>query len=219
MKCAKCPAALEHLRQDGLDLDRCPACLGLFFDPGELTKVFSDANPETLREEMCALPVVADAVPATCPRSGHLMNRVKSARVPQVSYDVCLHCNGIWLDAGELSALDREHTARRAPPKTCGEQLRELARNVRRYLEEETAAVERARDERLARLLRLRERGLLAPRDAARIRREIERHAREARRAALHSGVLADADRLREEGFLSESEVRRMRKKVLSKKA
>jgi Zn-finger nucleic acid-binding protein len=217
MKCAKCPGALEHLRQDDLELDRCPACRGFFFDPGELTKVFSDGNPETLREELCALPVVADAVPAVCPRSGHLMNRVRSTRVPQVSYDVCLHCNGIWLDAGELSALDEEQTSRQAPQRTTGEQIRELAHRVRRYFEEESARIQRTRDERLGRLLRLRERGLLPPREFARIRKEIERQAREARRAALHSGMLADADRLREEGFLSGADYRRMRKKILSK--
>ncbi len=218
MKCAKCPGILENLHQDELVLDRCALCKGLFFDPGELTKIFTDADPETLKEELAALPVTADASPAVCPRCGYLMNRVTSVRVPAVSYDVCLHCNGVWLDAGELAALDQEHTQRRQPQRTYREQLRALAEHVRRYFEEELAEIERRKSERLARLARLRQRGVLPARECARIRKEIEKTAEDSRKSALHTGLLKDVDSLHREGFLPPAQFKRLKKRLLSKK-
>lgn len=218
MKCAKCPGALQTLHQDDLALDRCDLCRGFFFDPGELTKIFTDHDPQTLKEELCALPVAADANPAVCPRCGHLMTRVSSVRVPTVTYDVCLHCNGIWLDAGELSALDQEHTERRQPQRTYRQQLQDLAHAVRRYFEDELVEIDRRTSERLSRLSRLRQRGLVPAPEFTRIKREIERHAADSRSSALRTGLLQDVDSLRREGFLSEPEYRRMKKKLLSRK-
>jgi Zn-finger nucleic acid-binding protein len=211
MQCAKCPGSLEPLRRDGLALDRCPACLGLFFDPGELTRVFEDGDPETLREELCALPVVADARPAACPRCRETMNRVASTRVPHVSYDVCLACNGIWLDAGELAALDREHSGRQSP----ADAVRSLAASVQACFDEELALIGRARDERLGRLLRLRRRGLLNARAFKALQARVERAAGKARDAALRSGVFQDLDRLRDEGILTKAEHARMSRAAL----
>jgi Zn-finger nucleic acid-binding protein len=162
MKCAKCPGTLAPLRQGDLVLDRCGACQGLFFDAGELSKVFSDEDPGTLREEVCALPASADARAAVCPRCAQTMNRVSSTRVPAVSYDVCLGCNAIWLDAGELSVLDGEHTERQERAKDEGPRLRRLAQAVHDHFREELEAVDR-----------LREKGFLAADEADRIRRRI----------------------------------------------
>jgi Zn-finger nucleic acid-binding protein len=208
MQCAKCPGSLEPLRRDGLALDRCPACLGLFFDPGELTRVFEDRNPETLREELCALPVVADARPAARPRCLETMNRVASTQVPHVSHDVCLACNGVRLDAGELAALDLEHSGRRSPAET----VRNLAPSVQACFGEDLALIGRARDERLG---RLRRRGLLNARAFKALQARVERAAGKARDAALRSGVLQDLDRLRDDGILTKAEHARMSRPAL----
>jgi len=146
MKCAKCAGSLAPLTQGDLHLDRCGACQGLFFDAGELTKVFSDEDPETLREEVCALPAGADARPATCPRCAQTMNRVSSVRVPAVSYDVCLGCNAIWLDAGEISSLDGEHTGRQSCAPDAGRCLRRLAQTVHDHFRDELEAADRLRE-------------------------------------------------------------------------
>jgi Zn-finger nucleic acid-binding protein len=214
VKCAKCPGTLEHLRQGDLELDRCSRCQGIFFDPGELTKIFDDSDARTIREEISRIPESADERPATCPRCGWTMTRVATEKL---AYDVCLPCNGVWLDAGELSSLDEEHTSRRSRPPAARDRIRKLGESVRKFFEDELSEINRTKARRLVRLTRLRQQGLLPADEFDRIRKEIERNAAASQEAALEGGLLRDVDRLRADGFLSEAEYKRLRKRILKK--
>jgi Zn-finger nucleic acid-binding protein len=96
-----------------LEIDRCPDCHGIFFDPDELERLLdasvgpaSDAD----REELDRLideesPVDAHEVRyVPCPDCGALMNRKAYGAKAGVVIDRCRE-HGVWLDGGELRRL------------------------------------------------------------------------------------------------------------------
>lgn len=109
MLCPDCKVQLSAFRFQTIDLDLCHQCHGIWFDAGELNAV---ANSDTLQnidrafEGEFAPKHVKESVdkdPARrCPRDGQIMNRYEWNPGSKLVIDNCGHCNGTWLDAGEL---------------------------------------------------------------------------------------------------------------------
>jgi PAT family beta-lactamase induction signal transducer AmpG len=106
MRCPKCRADMELLTIDGVEIDRCTACRGLWFDPGETEK---------LRHKQIAAAIdIGDAVNGKvmntsdsyrCPRCGGRMLRMTDARQKHIWYEECAACHGSYFDAGEFTDL------------------------------------------------------------------------------------------------------------------
>ncbi|HUR69995.1 MAG TPA: zf-TFIIB domain-containing protein [Candidatus Thermoplasmatota archaeon] len=79
--------------------DHCPKCAGVFLDKDELARLTGASNIN--RQVTKALGIDADSQ-LVCPACGGLMDEETFANV---TIDVCLTCQGIWLDAGELDAI------------------------------------------------------------------------------------------------------------------
>lgn len=96
-------------------VDRCPSCHGLWLDKGEL-----EAVQETLEhdysEQLAHIDTVARAyemarqkaqpVPA-CPKCLKALHAEEYAHSSQILVDRCGNCGGIWLDFGEVQALEK----------------------------------------------------------------------------------------------------------------
>ena len=80
-------------------IDLCPRCEGLWLDKGELGKLLKDKN---LTDYLTKNIGTQSKSKLVCPRCGGLMD-LESAE--DVEVDVCLTCNGVWLDKGELDEL------------------------------------------------------------------------------------------------------------------
>lgn len=116
-QCPNCKIDMESLNvadnKKPFYLDRCPKCLGLFFDIGELDLILNEVA-EGVRNmnhpHLCALKNIADqAMEAAtfyrpCPECGKLMNRQNYGQVSGVIVDRCRD-HGVFLDAGELQKL------------------------------------------------------------------------------------------------------------------
>jgi len=113
--CPRCSISLKtiDLKVKGRFLiERCDACLGLFFDPGELEAVLeaSVSNVfEINRTQLGQLNATGagDKLPVAyikCPVCAVLMNRVNFGVRSGVVVDRCRE-HGIWLDGGELRRL------------------------------------------------------------------------------------------------------------------
>lgn len=91
--CPGCRTPMAVERSRGVEIDRCVACRGIWFDAGELAT--SLGKP---------LPPVEPKGPSSrgCPRCGTALGLAKMGRV---EVDVCGTCTGVYLDAGELSRL------------------------------------------------------------------------------------------------------------------
>jgi len=111
MACPKCPRSqpgeLIQITIDDVQVERCAACGGMWFDKGELGALL---NRETARIN----PLLGGTDPedlnyktGRCPRDGKKMLRVLSARNRQVVIESCSTCQGIWLDGGEFERIKR----------------------------------------------------------------------------------------------------------------
>jgi Zn-finger nucleic acid-binding protein len=93
-------------------IERCPRCLGLFFDPGELEAFLETAvtrvhaiDPQRLNEVQNVKR--SGEYPVSyidCPVCRRLMNRVNFGTRSGVIADQCRE-HGIWLDGGELRQI------------------------------------------------------------------------------------------------------------------
>jgi len=99
--------------KDGLYVERCDRCLGIFFDPGELEALLDAAvshvhqvDYERLGHliETEGLPLPASSSYAPCPVCRKLMNRKNYGSRSGVVVDRCRN-HGVWLDGGELGQL------------------------------------------------------------------------------------------------------------------
>ncbi len=113
--CPRCHIPLQtiDLQLKGKFLiERCPHCLGLFFDPGELEALLEKAvtnvhavDPQRLNEVQRVKR--RDGYPVTyidCPVCRRLMNRVNFGSRSGVIADQCRE-HGMWLDGGELRQI------------------------------------------------------------------------------------------------------------------
>jgi len=98
-------AVLEY---DGVEVDYCFACEGIWLDAGELELLFGD--PEACH---ALLEAGGDAKPPKeetrrCPICDAKMRKAVSSSATPVTYDRCPAGDGLWFDAGELAAVLKE---------------------------------------------------------------------------------------------------------------
>jgi Zn-finger nucleic acid-binding protein len=101
--CPRCWAKMlqREVKVFGPDIiiDICPKCSGTWLDHGELKKLIKDRKITDYLTKEIGTQSKSELV---CPRCGGLMD-IESA--DDVEVDVCLSCNGVWLDEGELEDL------------------------------------------------------------------------------------------------------------------
>lgn len=86
-------------QHQGLEVDSCPECFGIWFDREELKEFIQRPELAQRLSEGNSVAIVPEAGERLCP----------SCRIPlsetslgEVSVDLCFRCRGIWLDQGEL---------------------------------------------------------------------------------------------------------------------
>lgn len=108
MKCVKCDGVLRRVDVEDVELDRCDACSGIWFDSGELQKILGKKSIDRIRS-MAEASKDDDARRATCPRckgEGKLVQ--VTSLTSDIHIDTCAVCGGQWLDGGELEILRGE---------------------------------------------------------------------------------------------------------------
>jgi Zn-finger nucleic acid-binding protein len=107
MTCPKCAGTLARLEIDGVEVDRCASCGGIWFDKGELGPLL-DGDTGKIRALLGGEdPDHLDARRGRCPRHEKPLLRVTSARNPDVRIETCGVCQGVWLDGGEFERIKR----------------------------------------------------------------------------------------------------------------
>lgn len=107
--CPRCWVAMKKQEVDVLGpnviIDVCPKCQGVWFDNNELKKVLGDRKLAKFLTKRIGTQSKSKLV---CPRCGWLMDLEYAE---EVEIDVCLNCNGAWLDLGELESLKEKSDA------------------------------------------------------------------------------------------------------------
>jgi Zn-finger nucleic acid-binding protein len=103
MKCPKCNAGMETVRFEGIEVERCAVCHGLWFELLEHEDLKALKGSEAIDDGLRSVGRNFDAVPALrCPACGAGMVRMVDARHPHLWYESCSSCYGVFFDAGEF---------------------------------------------------------------------------------------------------------------------
>jgi Zn-finger nucleic acid-binding protein len=96
-------------------VDRCPLCHGLWLDKGELEAVQKTLEHD-YSKELTHINTVAPAYEmarqrvrpvVNCPKCRSPLHAEEYAYCSQILIDRCGKCGGIWLDTGEVQALEQ----------------------------------------------------------------------------------------------------------------
>lgn len=106
MRCPKCGEALDGVRVDDTEVDRCRGCHGLWFDARELERLRGRAEAEFIDDGDAKLGRRYDVQQRVkCPRCAVPMVRMLDSEQRHVWIERCGTCGGTWLDAGEFRDL------------------------------------------------------------------------------------------------------------------
>jgi len=105
MKCPSCSGALEEIDNEGVSLDFCSDCKGIWFDRGEVSEYFElsrdlpDLGEEDREEQPSGM---------ACPRCPATeLTQLRYAPPYALTVDYCGNCGGMWFDKGEVHTLHK----------------------------------------------------------------------------------------------------------------
>lgn len=104
MNCPKCRCAMHEMILEGVEVDFCSSCKGLWFDKDEI------AFTAELSEDIPDISEVRKNARKTddeCPRCGIKLEEMKFVQAQDLLIDRCPQCQGIWLDSGEFLKLEK----------------------------------------------------------------------------------------------------------------
>lgn len=104
MNCPVCREPLIVAEREGIELDACPWCRGLWFDAGELALLAEVLGRPLSVGEGGAMAAATSEKPRPCPRCDKAMEKVTLGQTARVLLDRC-PSHGLWFDHGELGSL------------------------------------------------------------------------------------------------------------------
>jgi hypothetical protein len=97
---------VEH---EGIELDYCTNCQGVWFDSEELEllldKMGFEAHGLPLDDMLSRPEAETSERKRRCPICGQKMKKATMGRQPEVLIDVCPQGDGLWFDGGEVTEL------------------------------------------------------------------------------------------------------------------
>ena len=108
MKCPKCDVETKTETYEGVQIDRCPICEGVWLDDGEIRQIIRERERKFTDEEIRA--VVGEQSPLSvlppdeadlyaCPKCGEKMEKHD---LTGIMVDRCPGHHGLWFDKGEI---------------------------------------------------------------------------------------------------------------------
>ena len=137
MECPKCKTEnLKEIKINGVKIDRCENCGGLWFDKNELkiTRDHRDKNLSWLKFDLWKdenkLMVSGQLI--NCPKDGKPLFKIKYGST-DIMVDICLDCHGVWLDKNELDKIVSE-LKQKINSETIPEYLSDLGGEVKELI-------------------------------------------------------------------------------------
>ena len=112
--CPRCESALEVGLVDGMKVAMCVQCHGILLPRREFAGLVRHRRAQWQGASETAQPLNPQELhrAANCPACLHRMDTYPYAGPGAVVIDCCRECDLIWMDAGELSRLERAPGAR-----------------------------------------------------------------------------------------------------------
>lgn len=104
MKCQSCECEnlVPILTRQGVEVDYCPDCRGVWLDKGEI--FYFVGKPQKLKKELDRAIVQGKPSDRTNPHTGEPMIKI-TLMGRQLRLDYCPSTGGIWIDEGKLEEL------------------------------------------------------------------------------------------------------------------
>jgi len=103
--CPRDKELLSRFNVFGVDIDQCPKCQGLWFDPGELDVVKSNMDDEVRWKDfdLASYARLAHFKPTTlpCANCGAALCELLFD-TSRIELEFCAQCGGVWVDQGKL---------------------------------------------------------------------------------------------------------------------
>ncbi len=119
--CPKCLADMNEIRYEGVSIDVCSGCRGIWLDPGELALLRGAATdlPGPTANVTSGQRLLETST-YICPRCAGGFESFEYAPGTGLVVDRCTECKGFYLDAGELKRVraitDRQRSVRLTSP-------------------------------------------------------------------------------------------------------
>ena len=109
MKCPRCNVGMETVQVEGVQIDRCTKCGGLWFDEFELSDLKAKRGSEKIDTGRGDKATQHSQTRINCPKCNIAMLRMVDAQQPHIWYETCDVCAGSFFDAGEFRDLKRHN--------------------------------------------------------------------------------------------------------------
>ena len=103
-KCPKCQLPMWPMELQGVKVDLCTGCQGMWFDRGELEKA---SGAKLSGAEGSAVAAKGRLTRLICPACSAYLHERSLLRRAEIMVDRCPHCSGLFLDKGEYSAAHK----------------------------------------------------------------------------------------------------------------
>ncbi len=110
MQCPKCTGNMEPVMFQNIEVDRCVACKGLWFDAFEKDQLEKLEGAEQLDIGDAALGRELNKKERyLCPKCSGVMSQMVDPKQSHIWFEQCSSCSGTFFDAGEFKDL-KEHS-------------------------------------------------------------------------------------------------------------
>lgn len=106
--CPKCKnSTMATVTFQGVDVDRCPQCKGIWFDLLEERDLLKAKGSEAVDVGARAASTNSKAQELQCPKCHTQMISLHDLRQPHIVFEKCSVCYGVFFDAGEFADLKK----------------------------------------------------------------------------------------------------------------
>lgn len=110
LNCPKCQGDLEQVVYANVEVERCVACKGIWFDSLEAQKLKEIEGSESLDigdpETGSKFNAMGDI---NCPKCRTKLTKMVDLKQSHIWYEKCPVCYGVWFDAGEFKDYKEEN--------------------------------------------------------------------------------------------------------------
>jgi PAT family beta-lactamase induction signal transducer AmpG len=108
MRCPKCRSDMDLIEYEGIEVDRCSRCNGIWFDQGEIEQLQNKKAAAEIdigdKEEGKQQNTIDNY---RCPRCSGAMIKMVDPNQRHIWYEKCSDCHGSFFDAGEFKDLSK----------------------------------------------------------------------------------------------------------------
>ena len=131
--CPKCLADMNEIVVEGVTIDVCSGCKGIWLDPGELAMLRrAETDLPGSSEQLASGPRFLETTTYICPRCEGGFESFEYAPGTGLIIDRCQSCRGIYLDPGELKKVrtvtDSQRRMGLTSPEDTDARLRDVMR-------------------------------------------------------------------------------------------